>query len=224
MLYTSYVNAQFAEFSVEQLSPAENKSNREFQAMQWILNGQPLSYALPSVKIIPNPDKIDTLLFKAKPAAKWDTIYCNIKEAGKYQFTYNECCGGFDLRNQSNNMREIGEVAFKINNPGNKAYLGTLGESGLILSQKVKEVKVKPACRSAMSPNIYHVTLQEVVICSDTLGCENDICLYKENQDDQDYNFWYKPISVKANFLYMPLGDSPLVVVYDPKKGKVSLR
>ena len=96
LLTTIFCKAQFAVFSVDTNSFMHKERLYE---MQWIINGKLLKYGKSPVKIKPDVNKLDTILFKIRPNANWDTIICNITKPDSLEFVYNPCCGAFNIRN-----------------------------------------------------------------------------------------------------------------------------
>ena len=193
----------------------------EIMEAEWIINGQTLRYG--SKPITVKTDNIlDTILYRKRTHSQWDTIICNINQSGNFQFIYNECCGGFNIADESGKFIE-GSVIFKIKGKeNNKLYLGTLDDDGLLVNTTTKDT-LKFACRSLLHPNIYQITFKEIEICKDTIGCPEEVCLYEKGKDDLDYGFGYKTISLKLDFLFLPLSNQPITIIYDPKTDKIRI-
>ncbi len=192
---------------------------KEVKEMRWKINGQVLSFGSKPIKVKPNPNKIDTIFFKQNNRAEWDTLICIIKQPLTYRFLYNTCCGGFDVADDSG--RILGEINFKIKGKDDKkTYLGTLGEAGIIVNELSTDT-LREGCRSAMSPNIYHLTFSAIEICKDTVNCSEGTCLYEKGEENLKYDFGYRAISKKLNVLYMPLSRDPIQIIYDTNTDKI---
>lgn len=198
----------------------------DMKAMQWRINGIELLYG-DTVKITPDEKVFDTVLFKRNGNSDWDTIICNIAQPHQYCFTYNTCCGGFDVYNVTLDKKPKGSALFKLYGKGSGNYLGFWGETGILANKNPDEFPVTSLCRSAMSPNIYWVKLQEIEICKDSTGCtnpESDLeCYLIEGKET--YEFYYLEKKAITRFIYMPLDDEkPLTVIYHMNKHTVLLR
>jgi|GEM_PF-1588141 len=194
--------------------------------MEWKVGGQSMRFGSKPISLPIDPDKTDTLFFKWRANANWERILFNAKEPGAYAFIYNVCCDGFDIvRATNSNLGFIsGKVSFQVSGrQQNQVLLGTFGEAGILI-ERGKNV-LSRHCRSAMSSNIYWVTLQEIEICNDTTSCKQYACLYRKGFSEDDmYEISFKTISSKTEFLYMPLSDDPIQVFYDNKSGKLTVR
>jgi hypothetical protein len=189
--------------------------------MEWRIKGQVLHFGSKPIVVKPDANEIDTLFYRQSNSAKWDTIVCNIKEPLTYKFVYNVCCDGFNVAGPDGKFI-IGKVNFRLTGKqNNKTFLGTLGEAGILTNVNTTETLL-PGCRSAMSPNIYLVSFKEIRICNDSLICKEDICLFEKGKKELNYEFKFKTISSKVNFLFMPL-SSPIQITYDTKSGKVTI-
>ncbi|MGV3596910.1 MAG: hypothetical protein ACO1PI_03525 [Bacteroidota bacterium] len=198
----------------------------DLKTMLWRINGKVLLYG-DTVKITPDEKVFDTVLFKRNSKSDWDTIICNIAKAHLYRFVYNACCGGFDIYNVTLNEKPKGSALFKLYGKGSGDYLGFWGETGILANKNPDELPVTSLCRSAMSPNIYWVQLQEIEVCKDSTGCanpESDLeCYLIEGKET--YEFYYREKKAITRFLYMPLDDEkPLTVIYNVNKHTVLLR
>ena len=140
-----------------------------------------------------------------------------------YRFVYNACCDVFYVFMDTRGYI-VGNVKFALTqNPEKKTYLGELGETGILVKSSSNDT-LKPLCRSPMSPNIYPIKFSEIKICKDTTGCREGTCLFVKDGAELNYDFGFKTISCKADFLYMPLSRDPLLVIYDPKTGSIVLK
>jgi len=191
--------------------------------MEWIIRGQSIHFGSKPIEIIPESNRIDTVFYKQNKRAKWDTFLCVIKEPLSYRFVYNDCCDAFYVFGDGKGYLK-GEVIFELTEkPTSKTYLGTLGESG-ILVRSLSSDTLKPVCRSPMNPNIYSVTFSEIKICKDSTGCREGTCLFVKDDAEPNYDFGFKTVSCKTSFLYMPLGTKPLELIFDPKTNKVLIK
>lgn len=192
--------------------------------MKWKINGKEFYFGSSPVQVVPNPDKLDTLFYKRNEQAEWDTIICNVTLSEKYQFVYNTCCDGFNVRNLSTDKFIEGRVIIKMSNyQKDKVFLCTLGEAGMIPKNGVVDT-LETACRSAMSPNIYELTFKEINICLDTTNCQEGTCLIRSKNEEPEYDFGYKTISTKLDVLFMPLGNGILKLSYDLKKNELIIK
>lgn len=221
--------AQYAKFSVDTADVLKRHSRNtklldRVKEMRWEINGQALSFGSGTVKVKANPEKMDTLRFRVRATAEWDTILCNVRETGRYKFEYNECCGAFNLRSAKSRSFIPGKVQFELKGiPGEREFLGTLGEAGILLKGN-EPTLLKPSCRSAMSPNVYWVIFREIQSCAPDEECTEGTCLVENDPLEPDYEFGFKTIHEKTRFLYMPLEGGPLYFKYDLDKDKISLR
>lgn len=188
----------------------------------WFINGQEMRYGSGVVKIKVNPNKLDTILYKGYRSKGMDTIICNISEAKKFKFFYNECCGAFNVQDESTKKFIQGKIKFKLKSSDHKTYLGTLGEAGIIVNSNTDTLNVN--CRSAMSPNVYTISLRQIEPCKNNLNCNESTCLQEKGKDKPNWDFRYKTISKKLNILFMPLKSEPILVTYDPKTDSIKIQ
>jgi hypothetical protein len=220
--------SQYARFSADtnhlrKLLGSDQNVFKRALMLEWRINGQPLVYGSLPVEIRPDPETMDTILFRTGPENRWDTILCNIRRAGNYEFVYNTCCGGFDLREAGTNRFIQGSVLFTVvNRDAKQQYLGRLGEASLFVPEKGDTLF--PNCRSVMSPNVYEVSLTVVEPCADSTGCTFVSCEMNEKNEEVTREFWFRELSTKAYFLYMPLDAEPLEMIYDVKTGVLTVR
>jgi hypothetical protein len=188
---------------------------------EWKINGEILHYGSKPISV-KTDNIIDTIYYRQFKNSKWDTLICNINKPKHYIFHFNPCCGGFNISDDTNKY-VIGSVNFNIKNTDNKRqFLGTLGEAGIIVSSKFIST-LEPACRSAMSPNVYQLTLKEFEICKETADYNEVTCLYMKGNEELNYEFSYITTSLKLDCLYLPLSNEPIRVTYDLKIGKVKI-
>lgn len=190
--------------------------------MQWLINGKSLSFGSDTVEIAPDKTILDTVFFKRDSKTNWDTIICNIAEPNTYNFTYNTCCGVFDVQLKKKRIPMKLRVAVK--GTTNKMYLARLEETGKVI-EGTGEKTITPLCRSMMKSHIYWVMLQEVEVCADVGNCEKneEFCIQKEN-GERDYTFSYTVQKTITKFLYMPLNDKPLRISFKPEKNKLKVK
>lgn len=225
----SVFSQEYAEFSADASIFEKNGQLPDtFKKHLWIINGQELRYGSKPIKVKVNPNKIDTILYRGNAGYKenqFDTILCHISKAKKYKFVYNPCCFGFniiDMSNVSKPKKTSAEVIFQLTQPNyNQTYLGTLGETGILL--KYPNTYVFPAnwsCRSAMSSNIFRVSLRQIASC--TYKCNEIICLQENDEIKYDYEF--RTISKKIEVLFAPLDTEALLIFYNPKNGRIIVK
>lgn len=197
---------------------------RRALTLEWRVNGQALMYGTAPVFIQPDSAKLDTILFRTEATRPWDTILCNIRKPGNYEFVYNTCCGGFDLREEGTNRFISGSVVFDlVNEKPDAQYVGTLGEAALFIP--AHGIRLTSHCRSAMSPNIYEVTIAEVERCSDTTStCSYLYCEVDNNDKEVPGEAGFRFLRTPVKFLYMPLDSEPLHVTYDARTGELVVR
>lgn len=193
----------------------------EVSEQVWLINGQEMRYGSGIVKIKANPNKLDTILYKGYERQKFDTIICNISEPKKYKFFYNECCGAFNIQDESTNRFIQGKIVYQLKRIDKKTYLGTLGEAGIIVNKNTDTLNVN--CRSAMSPNVYHISLRQIEECTDSQNCNETICLQEKGNNEPNWSFGYKTISKKLDVLFMPLKSEPLIIIYDSKTDRIQI-
>lgn len=220
----SVLFGQTATFSADTTLFYTDKDSRKdiydkIMEAEWEINGQTLHYGSKPIAIATD-NRLDTILYKQKNNSKVDTIVCNINKAGNFKFYYSECCGGFNIADETGKSF-IGSIIFSIQGQNNeKKYLGTLGETGLLVESTSKDT-LGIGCRSAMSPNIYEITFSEIEICNDTADCDESTCLFEKDKVALNYNFVYKTVSKKMDCLFLPLSNRPIKITYDPNTDKI---
>ena len=188
---------------------------------EWRINGQTLHYGSKPITI-KTDNILDTILYRQRYNSKVDTIVCNINRSGNFKFYYNECCGGFNIADETGKFI-IGSIIFSIQGQNNKMkYLGTLGETGILVNSTSKDT-LKTGCRSAMSPNVYQITFSQIEICKDTIDCKEGTCLFEKGKVELNYEFGFKTISKKIDCLFLPLSNKPIKVAYDPRTDKIRI-
>jgi len=192
---------------------------RVFEA-EWKINGQTLHYGSEPIAVkIDNI--IDTIFFKQFKNSEWDILICNITQPLNYTLQYNMCCGGFDVYDKTN--RISGSVIFIIKNSDEKKqYLGQLEGAGILVTQHNSDT-LKPICWSPMQPNIYSLALSEIEVCKDTTNCNEETCLYEKGKEEPNYGFGFNTVSLKFNYLFLPLSNQPIKVIYDRKTDKIKI-
>ncbi len=228
LLFSISLFGQTAEFRADTVSLKKRIGNNErvykkAMEMEWIINGEKLFFGSKSIKVIPNSKKIDTILFRTNSNSKYDTIICNISESSKYSFEYNTCCGGFNVRKESKGKLSR-EIIFELlSKSDNYDYIGTLGETGILIKNINTENHITEICRSVMSPNIYPITISTFKKVSDLT--ENYEALLCEIQNGVAVDgFEYQILEKKVKFLYMPLNEKPLKIQFDEKSNEIKLK
>lgn len=219
--------AQTATFSADTLNLRKYANNQglfeRILEREWIIQGQRLTYTSTPIQVIPDPQKIDTIYFKLNKQSAYDTILCNISEPNDYEFVYNTCCDGFNVKNNCTGQFTRGSVIFKIEGKAKKKkYMGSFGCAGELVQSK-KMNHLKETCCSAMSPNIYPVSFSEIDLnpSIEENFSESLMCLFDDYQER--FDFRYKIITTKTKFLYMPLNTEPLMIIYHPKTNEIEL-
>lgn len=223
-----HTNAQFATFTADSTELRKligDNNERLFNKileMEWIINDDTLKFGSSEIYLITNENKLDTIYFKVNAKSAYDTLICNIAQPIKYRFIYNTCCGGFDVIEDKTNNRIGGKVLMKISkSPVNEIYLGTFGEAGMIIGDAFKDT-LSVTCTSAMSSNIYAVKLIQIESCKASETCETLMCFQATfGKDKFDYD--YKTVSQKLNFLYLPLSNKPLPITYNLLSNTISI-
>lgn len=203
----------------------DSATYKDLKAMQWRINGKEMGYG-DTVRVVTD-EVFDTVFFKRNSKSDWDTIICNVTVPHHYRFTYNACCGGFDVDDITLRKKPRGKAFFKLYGKGSDDYLGFLGETGIWINKNPDNLPVTSLCRSAMSPNIYWVQLKEIEVCKDSIGCtnlESDLECYLVDSKET-YEFYYREKKTITRFLYMPLDDEkPLTVIFNVNKNSVLLK
>jgi hypothetical protein len=192
--------------------------------MEWKINGQTLHFGSKPIEVKPDSTTIDTIFYRRNLKSQWDTILCNIREPKNYLFVYNDCCDAFDVQDAILRRRTIGKVIFKLTEKNKNVFLGTLGESGVLINYPATTDTLVPICNSPMPPNIYQVTFSTIKICNDTVNCDYWICLSDEEEKKYNNAFGSRTVSEKMNIHYVALDNEPLLVIYDPKTNKITLK
>jgi hypothetical protein len=214
-------NAVFYADKISLMNESRKDIYDQIMEAEWRINGKTLHYGSDPIEVTPD-EKMDTIFYRQKNKAKWDTIICQISKPGKFTFVYNECCGGFNVKDESGHFIEA-KVNFRIiGQKKRRLYMGTLGEAGLLVRSDCM-ITLLPGCRSAMSPNIYQLTLSEVDFPTDDSLRNGSTCLYKVGYPELDYDFAFRIIDVKFNFLFMPLINEPIQIIYDLTNGALNL-
>lgn len=229
-LFTSPLAGQeYAEFSTDtdrvknQWDDIELKYSEQIADQFWIIDGKKLRYGNETIRVKVNPNKLDTIYFKAYRRNMLDTIICNISTATKYKFHFNECCGAFNVSNESENKFITGSILYSLTtSDSSKKYLGTLGEAGIMINENQRDT-LTVNCRSAMSPNIYNLSLNEIEVCNSEKDCPNGVCLVEKGKEDPNWDFGYTMVSSKMEMLYMPLSSEPIKINYDPLKKQIKM-
>lgn len=228
VLTTTLVAQDYAEFRTDTTrfkrwyAKDDGKLPERITEQVWFINGQEMSYGSGAIKVKVNPNKLDTVLYKGYRRKELDTIICNISEAKNYKFYYNECCDAFNIQDESTKKFIQGKIIYQLKNTDDKTYLGTLGEAGVLVKNKnVDTLNVN--CRSAMSPNVYNISFRQIELCKDSLNCNEGICLQEKGKDEPNWDFGYKTVSIKLDFLFMPLKSEPLIIIYDTKTDTIKI-
>lgn len=227
LLFPLFANAQTARFYADTLELKKHSNNRTRLAhmleMEWIINGQHFYWGSDTLHVKPDPAKMDTIYFKASKKSKWDTILCNISKPELYSFVYNDCCGGFYLRNERMNGFPAGVVNFSIDGKSKATCIGLIDEAGVVLKNDTVKT-LNAMCRSAMSSNIYRVQVQEFIPAKDTVNSNMLMCLEIGGGKEPIYDYYYKTKKIHTSFLYMPLDETPLEMIFQTKSRRVVIR
>jgi hypothetical protein len=227
LLFPLFATAQTARFYADTIELKKHSDNRTRMAhmleMEWIINGKHFYWGSDTLHVKPDPAKMDTIYFKASKHSKWDTILCNISKPELYTFVYNDCCGGFYLRNERMKRFPAGVVNFRLEGKSKSTYLGIIDQEGIFLKNDTV-TSLKASCRSAMSSNIYRVQVQEIIPAKDTANSNMLMCLDIGGGKEPIYDYYYKTKKVYTSFLYMPLDETPLEIIIQTKKRRTIIR
>lgn len=188
----------------------------------WYINGTEMRYGSETIRIQPNSNKLDTILFQRSPKEHFDTIICNIEEPYEYRFYFNECCGGFNLKNETINSFPRGKVQFKTIGKTSGSYLGKIGDSGTSLISE-KTDTIRDYCKSAMAPNVDLISIWRIEECDSSDNDCAEICIEEKDQNEIN-NF--KVLEIRQDeliqeFLYLPLDETPLKILFDTNQKSV---
>ena len=223
------LSQEYAEFSTDTTrfrtwyAKDDGQLPERISEQEWFVNGQKMFYGSGKIRVEVNPNKLDTILFHGYRRNSLDTIICNITEPKKYKFFYNPCCGRINIQDEASKIFISGKVLFRLKNPDSKTYLGTLGETGKIVTYKDNDT-LGVDCRSAMSPNVYRITFKQIDVCKDSTDCNEGTCLQEYNIDEPNWDFGFNTISKKLDFIYMPLKSEPVEIIYDPKTDQIVIK
>ncbi|WNJ19495.1 hypothetical protein [Pontibacter sp. G13] len=216
----------YATFSVDStiylrtnLNPDDPVAIR-IRSQTWVIRGQKLSIGLPPVRIPIIPNKLDTIYYRGYRQANVDTLITRISEPAHIQFSYNECCGAFNVRRAGDRKYIRGAMTFSLSKPDSASvYMGSMDEVGVEFATDIPQV-LHPACRSAMSPNVYRFAVSKVEWGSDSTNLHGIACL-QQSDGSISYNPDLKVIEILARGIFMPLDEVPFQVVCDPKTGQI---
>lgn len=228
-VFTNNLLAQdYAEFKTDTTrfkswySKGDGELPEKISEQLWFINGQEMRYGSGTIKVKVNPNKLDTILYQGYKRTELDTIICNISEPKKYKFYYNECCGVFNIQDESTNKFIQGKIRYQLKNSDDKIYLGTLGEAGILVTNKNIDT-LNVSCRSAMSPNVYNISFRQIELCQDGLNCNEETCLQEKGTGEPNWDFGYKTVSKKMDIRFMPLKSEPVIIIYDAKTNKIKI-
>jgi hypothetical protein len=187
--------------------------------MQWIIKGQKLHWGSPAVEVSPTLTGVDTIYFKHKENAEWDTLLCIIAEGSTIMFEYNACCDYFDAVDASGQKFE-GKVSFELKGtkPGKKKYLGSIDDSGIFMTQFADTLS--PLFRSPMLPNRYNVEVEIVKKC---LGKKCREVAIRKKDGSIDYGYKFRTVENIVLFHYLPVSSDPIVVSYNLETREIKI-
>ncbi|WP_027420530.1 hypothetical protein [Crocinitomix catalasitica] len=180
-----------------------------------------MRYGSGAIKVLVNPHKLDTILYKGYNRNDFDTIICNISQAKRYKFYYNDCFGAFNIHDETTGKFIQGKIMYQLKNAANKTYLGTLGESGVLIDKNLSDT-LHPHCISAMSPIVYQITFSEIECCEVSMNYTEVICLV--DNENVDWEFKFNIVSNKLDLLFMPLSAEPVLISYDGHTGLIEMK
>ena len=103
--------------------------------------------------------------------------------------------------------------------------MGIIGEAGIIIKEDNKEYELFYTCSSAMSSNIYRVSLNEFEECQDDTKCRELSCIFENKKFQVPHaESDFQILSEKIGFLYLPLGIQSLKINLDLKNDKLKIK
>jgi len=187
--------------------------------MEWRIKDQTLHWG-GSILVAPSQSGLDTICFRLRETAIWDTLICKMQANSTIRFVYNSCCDYFDVFDETGDRME-GKVSFDLKGsiPKSKKYLGTIDGNGVLLTSTAQIVS--PMYRSPMFPNSYNIAIQEIIKCTGK-DCEEAVIQRPDGSIDLSYH--YRIVDRILSFHYLPVSEDPIEVLYDIESGKVVVR
>lgn len=222
LLFPAFASSQSATFYADSSrlrNYVGNTSSAVEHAMQmeWRIKDQTLHWG-GSILVAPSQSGLDTICFRLRETAIWDTLICKIQANSTIRFVYNSCCDYFDVFDETGDRIEERSALtlraqFKI-----QKYLGTIDGNGVLLTSTAQIVS--PMYRSPMFPNSYNVAIQEIIKCAGK-DCVEAVIQRPDGSIDLSYH--YQIVDKILGFNYLPLSTEPIFVSYDLDSGKVSI-
>lgn len=187
--------------------------------MEWRIKDQTLHWG-GSILVAPSQSGLDTICFRLRETAIWDTLICKMQANSTIRFVYNSCCDYFDVFDETGDRIE-GKVSFEHKGSilKSKKYLGTMDGNGVLLTSTAQIIS--PIYRSPMFPNSYNIAIQEIIKCTGK-DCEEAVIQRPDGSIDLSYH--YRIVDRILSFHYLPVSEDPIEVLYDVESGKVVVR
>ena len=198
---------------------------RAITSRYWVMRGDTIRYGAGAYEFATRTD-LDTLFyFQTAEDTIPDTLLCFLDTPGAYEFVYNTCCNGFNLYDAGRERMPRLTVQFRPLAESEEVLLGRIESVGTLLKVGEQE-DLEAGCRSAMSPNVYTVSLEAISLAGSEFSHGLFCYLNYVNPQDSvmyDYDFGYNLERTLHEFLYLPLSDAPLIIEYEPEGEVVTL-
>ena len=186
--------------------------------MEWVIAGKTLHWG--DTLEVPGAVRtggLDRILYRGNKSRHWDTLYGSIRAGQTYIFDYNDCCDAFNVRNSASSQFTVPAVKPLLHDKSSTLYYVLLGESAMITRAGLQDT-LKNVCKSAVTPDIFLVEFSTIRHCNDSAGClPVDECLFLPGEKEVYYgDYYYQTQQSIARFVYIPLQDEVLYLVYDP--------
>lgn len=187
--------------------------------MEWRIKDQTLHWG-GSILVAPSQSGLDTIFFRLRETAIWDTLICKMQANSTIRFVYNSCCDYFDVFDETGERIE-GKVSFDFKGsiPKSKKYLGTIDGNGVLLTSTAQIIS--PMFRSPMFPNSYNVAIREIIKCT---GKDCVEAVIQRPDGSIDISYHYQIVDKILSFHYLPVSEDPIEVIYDVDSGKIVVR
>lgn len=211
--FTNY--GQNTSFNVVVFDWLDEVDSLNLSSMEWEIDGQNLRLGGKPVILKPL-NSVDTVFYWRDAASSVDTFICKSISSANYTFSYNTCCGGFDVytTNVKKELhRNYGKINLSlINADSAKRYIFSVGES-------VKEIEgddsvlVEPS-QSPMQTNLYSISLEDSSVprSFNELNLGDEVMVFES------------PASYLFKFNYMPLSEEILFITFDCRTGELKIK
>lgn len=195
----------------------------------WVIRDDTVKYDQLAVEVPIIEDRVDTVFYWENLSDTIaDTLLCIMNNEGSYEFVYNYCCNGFNILDQKTGRFTNTSVMFQLVSESYDQYLGRIDEVGRLI--EVSDSVIVPiTCRSAMSPNVYTISIEKI---SEELNLKNDrnkLMCYYNGLNYQDslkyiYDYEYVMIDKKIEVKFIPLNNEVLQVSFNPETSNFEIR